>query len=645
MNLMHGDVIKLFSFLNSETPDSINWIRDYLYTKGFYIPYEYLDTNTIVRSLADQMVQRGYTLESTTVIAKTMGGTWRTKKCRKNSKGKVSFTVTIDSATFNKLEKISKISKNSKNSKKSELISEMIQEWNPSFIKNELVKTSSKKQKINRTIEDKHIDFPKELAPQEKQASGKKQAQQSGAKPAGENVIDFSHKKKSREKGLKNDHGIKNKFSASDIIDGHEDLDQQAKDKIEESTPTAHEYLNANQTATTNTISQINKELLSNTIKQGELIETEVLNEHKDTMKCERASSLPSMKQSEMTLPAEDHKVIGNSEQSNTIKNSPEYDSVAHPHNITDTATVKEQIPISNDMPEGKEPHSSVIKDQPKANLSVPIVKSVNKAGTVYAIYSKLPLEIKNRRKRELNSRYPVIWIIQNHHETKEKDLIVSTVCALNEAGNIELLDLYLSDNILNNHSLAHILNDFKKRGVKEILTICSDTSHKDSMAALKTQYPHTELQLCILGKIRNSTESVLLEDQKNFNDDLQKIQMAQSITEAELVLSEVRVIWGDKYPDVINSWYKEWEYFTKYFTYPVAIRETIYTMKAVELMKKLLKNTSEFNKNESAQSLITRLYENIFTKIERWGTPFVMLDDIKPLLHHHFEERLKGLT
>uniref|UniRef100_A4YB87 Transposase and inactivated derivatives-like protein n=3 Tax=Shewanella TaxID=22 RepID=A4YB87_SHEPC len=521
----------------------------------------------------------------------------------------------------------------------------MIQEWNPSFIKNELVKTSSKKQKINRTIEDKDIVFPKELAPQKKQASSKKQAQQSGAKPAGENVIDFEHEKKSREKGLKNDHGIKNKFSASDIIDGHEDLDQQTKDKIEESTPTAHEYFNANPTATTNTITQINKELLSNRTKQGELIEPEVLNEHKDTMKCDRASSLPSMKQSETTLPAEDHKVIGNSEQSNTIKNSPEHDSVAHPHNITDTATVKEQIPISNDMPEGEEPHSSVIKDQPRANRSVPIVKSVNKAGIVNAIYSKLPLEIKNRRKRELNSRYPVIWIIQNHHETKEKDLIVSTVCALNKAGNIELLDLYLSDNIVNNHSLAHILNDFKKRGVKEILTICSDTSHKDSMAALKTQYPHTELQLCILGKIRSSTESVLLEDQKNFNDDLQKIQMAQSITEAELVLSEVRVIWGDKYPDVVDSWYKEWEYFTKYFTYPVAIRETIYTMNAVELMKKLLKNTSEFNKNESAQSLITRLYENIFTEIESWGAPFVTLDYFMPHLHDHFEERLKGST
>ena len=110
-------------------------------------------------------------------------------------------------------------------------------------------------------------------------------------------------------------------------------------------------------------------------------------------------------------------------------------------------------------------------------------------------------------------------------------------------------------------------------------------------------------------------------------------------------MLSEVGVVWGDKYPDVINSWYKEWEYFAKYFTYPVAIRETIYTMKAVELMKKLLKNTSEFNKNESAQSLITRLYESILTKIERWGTPFVMLDDIKPLLQHHLEERRKGLT
>lgn len=84
---------------------------------------------------------------------------------------------------------------------------------------------------------------------------------------------------------------------------------------------------------------------------------------------------------------------------------------------------------------------------------------------------------------------------------------------------------------------------------------------------------------------------------------------------------------------------------FYQYFTYPVAIRETIYTMNAVELMKKLLKNTSEFNKNESAQSLITRLYENIFTEIESWGAPFVTLDYFMPHLHDHFEERLKGST
>jgi transposase-like protein len=80
-------------------------------------------------------------------------------------------------------------------------------------------------------------------------------------------------------------------------------------------------------------------------------------------------------------------------------------------------------------------------------------------------------------------------------------------------------MGLYLSQSEGANFWLQ-VLTDLNNRGVEDIL-IASVDGLKGFPEAINAIFPHTEVQLCVVHKIRNSIRYVASKNQKEFLKDL----------------------------------------------------------------------------------------------------------------------------
>src|SRR5258708_34590377 len=80
------------------------------------------------------------------------------------------------------------------------------------------------------------------------------------------------------------------------------------------------------------------------------------------------------------------------------------------------------------------------------------------------------------------------------------------------------------------------VITDLKQRGVEDILIACIDNL-KGFDEAIRTIYPQTEIQTCVVHQIRNSLKYVASKDQKVFMAELKPVYKAdnKSIARDEL--------------------------------------------------------------------------------------------------------------
>lgn len=71
---------------------------------------------------------------------------------------------------------------------------------------------------------------------------------------------------------------------------------------------------------------------------------------------------------------------------------------------------------------------------------------------------------------------------------------------------------------------------------------------------AIKSVFPETNVQLCVVHQIRNSLKYVGSKNQKVFLTDLKRVYSAVSKEAAETQLDSLETKWGEQYPIVIKS-------------------------------------------------------------------------------------------
>ena len=116
------------------------------------------------------------------------------------------------------------------------------------------------------------------------------------------------------------------------------------------------------------------------------------------------------------------------------------------------------------------------------------------------------------------------------------------------------------------------VITDLKQRGVEDILIACIDNL-KGFDEAIRTIYPQTEVQTCVVHQIRNSLKHVASKDQKVFMGELKPVYRADNEPIALDELAKLKEKWEKKYPMVLSSWENNWPKLSTYFKYPAGIR------------------------------------------------------------------------
>ena len=244
---------------------------------------------------------------------------------------------------------------------------------------------------------------------------------------------------------------------------------------------------------------------------------------------------------------------------------------------------------------------------------------------TISTITDKIIDKVKAWQSRPLDSIYTFVWLDAIHYKIRDGGKYVSkavyTVLGVNMEGKKDILGLYLSESEGANFWLS-VLTDLNNRGLNDIL-IASVDGLKGFPEAIKTIFPNTEVQLCIIHQIRNSIRYVASKNHKEFMKDLKPVYQAVSKEAAEDALLKLDEKWGKLYPIVLQSWNNKWENLSVYFKYPPEIRKVIYTTNIIESVhrqfRKLTKTKGAFP-NEN--SLLKLLFMGIKNATKKWNMP-----------------------
>jgi putative transposase len=263
----------------------------------------------------------------------------------------------------------------------------------------------------------------------------------------------------------------------------------------------------------------------------------------------------------------------------------------------------------------------------------------------VSEITADLDAEVTSWRQRRLDAVWPIVYLdgIVVHVRGDNGRVSQHTMyvaIGVNLRGKKELLGLWLSETEGAKFWLS-CLTDLKNRGLQDIFIVCVDglTGFPE---AIRTAYPQTKVQLCIVHLVRAALKYVTDKDSRMVAGDLKKIYQSATVSEAEAELEKFAEVWGDKYPTIVKQWRLKWTDIIALFDFPPAIRKAIYTTNVIEsvnsVIRKFTRNRKQYPNAESALKLV---YLAIHEASQKWTMPIV---GWKAALNHFaivFEDRL----
>jgi len=175
------------------------------------------------------------------------------------------------------------------------------------------------------------------------------------------------------------------------------------------------------------------------------------------------------------------------------------------------------------------------------------------------SITDKIWPEIEEWRSRPLDDVYPFIWFDALFYKVKQdgqiKSMAAYLALGMNVEGEKDLLGIYLAETESAKFWLQ-VLSDLQIRGVRDIL-IASIDNLNGFEQAIKSIFPKTDVQLCIVHQIRNSIRYVTWKDEREVIRDMKTIYKANNYDEAEKALVKFEDKWGKQYKAMVKSWKK----------------------------------------------------------------------------------------
>ncbi len=200
--------------------------------------------------------------------------------------------------------------------------------------------------------------------------------------------------------------------------------------------------------------------------------------------------------------------------------------------------------------------------------------------GTLTSVTDRVLPEIRQWQNRPPEDVYPVIWLDAMHFKVRDQGKVSSkaiySVLGVNKDGQKQVIGLYFGDNE-SSAFWKQVLYDLQERGIKDIFVACIDNL-SGFADAIEDLFPRTDVQLCLVHRMRNSVKYATPTDIKPLTKALRRIYRANNEQMAQEYLREAEEQWGQKYKVVFRSWYNNRERLTAFLRYPPALRRVIYT-------------------------------------------------------------------
>ena len=243
----------------------------------------------------------------------------------------------------------------------------------------------------------------------------------------------------------------------------------------------------------------------------------------------------------------------------------------------------------------------------------------------VTAITDKIIPEIQEWRQRQLNEQYAIVFVDATYFSVKENGVVVKKAVyialGVTMEGEKEILGFYIGDSESAKYWMS-VLNEFKNRGLKDILIMCAD-GLKGLKEAIAAVYPKTEFQRCIVHLIRNTLKYVSYKDRRELAQDLKTIYTAAKEEEGYNNLQELKDKW-EKRKVSLENWENNWDNIQPFFKYGPQTRKIMYTTNAIESLNNCYKR---LNKGRRVFPTVQALEKSMYlsTKIitEKWTSRY----------------------
>jgi len=244
---------------------------------------------------------------------------------------------------------------------------------------------------------------------------------------------------------------------------------------------------------------------------------------------------------------------------------------------------------------------------------------------TISRITSRIAEDIVAWQNRPLESVYLIVWMDGIVFKVRENSKVVNKTIyiavGLRRDGYKEVLGMWLGKN----ESAAYwmsVLTDMKARGLQDILITATDNLNGFTQT-IRTVFPESATQVCVVHQIRNSCRYVVWKDKKEFSSDMKDIYTAPNRQAALAALDAMELKWNSKYSYAIKSWRQNWDELTVFFDFPIEIRQIIYTTNLIENLngkiRKYTKNKLSFPNDEA---VIKSVYLAIREASKKWTMP-----------------------
>ena len=249
---------------------------------------------------------------------------------------------------------------------------------------------------------------------------------------------------------------------------------------------------------------------------------------------------------------------------------------------------------------------------------------------------------------RPLDKIYPVVLIdaiVIKVRDAQVANRPVYVAIGVNMDGQRDVLGLWLGPTGGEGaKQWMTMLTELRNRGVTDVLIACCD-GLKGLPDAIRTVWPNTTVQTCVVHLVRNSLRYASKKHWGQITRGLRQIYTAPTVPAAEAKFEEFASEWRAKYPAMIASWERSWPEFVPFLEFPAELRHIVYTTNSIESLnarfRRSVRHRGHFPTDQAAMKVLyltatarRKNRENLTGQISGWK-------HILNTLTIHYGERL----